>query len=116
LAESLVLLPLLFAAYPDLMKKQKPATEAEKETLMENANFVESTNNLDEWLYWIGGIVALSILILILVRFIFYLDNFSHQLKYLNVEIKRTHGSERMHYIRRRRRLWLSLIPFVKRR
>ena len=43
-----------------------------------------------------------------------YINKFSRELKYLNIEISRTQGAERRHFIRRRRRLWLSIIPFIK--
>lgn len=39
---------------------------------------------------------------------------FSQQLRYLNREIRRTHGEERKLWKRRRRRLWLSLLPFFR--
>lgn len=40
--------------------------------------------------------------------------NFSTELQRLNCEINRTYGAERKHWLRKRRRLFLSLIPFVK--
>lgn len=52
----------------------------------------------------VGAVVALSLVI----------HSFSKELKYLNCEIRRTSGDERAHWMRRRRQLWLSLIPFVK--
>lgn len=39
---------------------------------------------------------------------------FTRELRYLNSEINRTVGAERRSWIRQRRRLWLSLIPFVR--
>lgn len=40
---------------------------------------------------------------------------FQRELKHLNVRIAQARSErERQHYIRRRRRLWLSLIPFVR--
>ena len=39
---------------------------------------------------------------------------FSQQLRYLNKEIRRTRGAERKLWKRRRRRLWLSLLPFFR--
>ena len=71
-------------------------------------------NNPDPQLYWLIGIVAAIILIGMLVGFCIYFNDFSQELKYLNNEIGRTTGAERRHWIRQRRRLWLSLIPFVK--
>ena len=59
--------------------------------------------------------------IMIIVLCVFFLlvlaswfKDFSQELRYLNNEIQRTRGSERRHYIRQRRRLWLSIFPFIK--
>ena len=71
-------------------------------------------NNLDTGLYWLVGIVAVFFLILLLFGLVSFINDFSSELRYLNNEIRRTDGAERRHYIRQRRRLWLSLIPFVK--
>jgi len=71
-------------------------------------------NNLDTELYWLIGIVAVFILILLLFGLVSFINDFSQELRYLNNEIRRTDGAERRHWIRQRRRLWLSLIPFVR--
>mgnify|MGYP006391884069 len=71
-------------------------------------------NNPDTGLYWLVGIVAVFFLILLLFGLVSFINDFSSELRYLNNEIRRTDGAERRHYIRQRRRLWLSLIPFVK--
>ena len=71
-------------------------------------------NNPDTELYWLVGIVVAFFLILLLFGLVSFINDFSQELRYLNNEIRRTDGAERMHYIRQRRRLWLSLIPFVK--
>ena len=71
-------------------------------------------NNPDTELYWLVGIVAVFFLILLLFGLASFINDFSQELRYLNNEIRRTDGAERRHYIRQRRRLWLSLIPFVK--
>jgi len=71
-------------------------------------------NNPDTELYWLVGIVAAFFLILLLFGLVSFINDFSQELRYLNNEIRRTDGAERRHYIRQRRRLWLSLIPFVK--
>ncbi len=71
-------------------------------------------NNPDTELYWLVGIVAAFFLILLLFGLVSFINDFSQELRYLNNEIRRTDGAERKHYIRQRRRLWLSLIPFVK--
>ena len=71
-------------------------------------------NNPDAELYWLIGIVAAFFLFLLLFGLVSFFNDFSHELKYINCEIQRTDGSERRYWIRQRRRLWLSLIPFVK--
>lgn len=42
------------------------------------------------------------------------LKSFSMELRYLNQEIARSTGKEKRRWLRRRRRLFLSLLPFVK--
>lgn len=39
---------------------------------------------------------------------------FQKELRHLTIEIARTEGQEREYWIRKRRRLWLSLLPFVR--
>ena len=68
----------------------------------------------DSALYWLFGIVALAVLLLLIIGTAQFINDFSRELKYVNIEINRSRGSERRHWIRRRRRLWLSLLPFVK--
>ena len=58
--------------------------------------------------------IGLVISVLLLIGLASFINDFSQELKYLNNEIGRTSGAERRHYVRQRRRLWLSLIPFVK--
>ena len=71
-------------------------------------------NNPDTELYWLIGIVAAFFLIIVLFGLVTFINDFSSELRYLNSEIGRTTGAERRYWIRQRRRLWLSLIPFVK--
>lgn len=71
-------------------------------------------NENDSALYLLVGLVAFGFLVLLLFGFAQFLNDFSQELKYLNNEIGRTYGEERRYWIRRRRQLWLSLIPFVK--
>lgn len=74
------------------------------------------TNNPDPNIpfYWLIGIAAAFILVLLLYGLATFINDFCDELRYLNNEINRTRGAERMKWIKRRRRLWLSLIPFVK--
>lgn len=72
----------------------------------------EDNTNIGLWL--LVGIVAFILLIFIFLEIVSFVSDFSLELQYLNMEIGRTDGDERNHWIHRRRRLWLSLIPFVK--
>ena len=49
------------------------------------------------------------------VRIISRLSDFSRKLETLNMEIARTEGRERQLWKRKKRRLWLSLLPFYRR-
>lgn len=71
-------------------------------------------NNPDAAVYAVVCMIALLLLIPILYSLCTFIRDFSQELTYLNNEINRTAGAERRHYLRMRRRLWLSLIPFVK--
>ena len=55
------------------------------------------------------------IVFLLILRLVFRLDSLKKDIKYVNMEIRRTRGSERKAWQREKRRLWLSLIPFYKR-
>ena len=71
-------------------------------------------NNSDFTIYLLGGIAAIFLFILIVFGLVNVFIEFSSELKHINCEIRRTEGHERKHWIRKRRRLWLSLLPFVK--
>ena len=62
----------------------------------------------------IALIIVLILLFLACVRIAIIFQAFMRELRYLNQEIARTTGRERQHYIRRKKRLFLSLIPFVR--
>lgn len=63
---------------------------------------------------WLIGIFAALILVVVTIRFALFICDFSEELRYLNMEIARSEEEERRYYVRERRRLWLSLIPFIK--
>lgn len=71
-------------------------------------------SNLDAGLWLLVGIVAIFFLILLMFGLVTFINDFSSELRYLNNEIERTTGGERRYWKRQKRRLWLSLIPFVK--
>lgn len=70
--------------------------------------------NPDSELYLLIGVVVVVILLPMLIGLVVFINDFSSELRYLNNEIGRTTGGERRYWKRQKRRLWLSLIPFVK--
>lgn len=60
-------------------------------------------------------IVIAFFAITILVGLTIKINDFSHELDYLNTEIARTEDAEREYWKREKRRLWLSLLPFYRR-
>ena len=61
----------------------------------------------------IGILVVLAVVVFLAV-FLPWLRDFRHEMRYINMEIQRNRGREREHWIKRKRRLWLSILPFVK--
>lgn len=60
----------------------------------------------------IGGGVLAAVLF---VATALWLPKFQRELRHVNLRIEQARSErERQHYLRRRRRLWLSLIPFVR--
>lgn len=59
-------------------------------------------------------VFLLIFVIMIGATFLQWLSDFIMELKYLDCEIKRTTGKEQRYWIRQKRKLWLSLLPFVK--
>ena len=64
----------------------------------------------------IAIIVAVVLLVLIPLSVSFFLSikDFRRELKELNFEIARNTGETRKHYKKRKRRLFLALLPFVR--
>lgn len=63
---------------------------------------------------WIIGIFAAFVLVVLAINLTLFFHDFLRELRLLNMEINRSEGREREHYRRQRKRLWLSLIPFIK--
>lgn len=57
---------------------------------------------------------AVLVIALLIALFFPWLNWFYRELKYIKEEIKRNVGREKQRWIRRKRRLWLSILPFVK--
>lgn len=50
----------------------------------------------------------------VLALLVMKIVDFQAELRYVNSEIYRTHGEEKDYWKARRKRLWLSLLPFVR--
>ena len=72
------------------------------------------TNNYDAELWLLIGVLAVFFFILFLIKAVYFIMDFYDELRYLKDEIRRSSGSERTYWVRKKRKLWLSLIPFVK--
>lgn len=59
-------------------------------------------------------VVLALITLVVIVLLVRSFNRFSRELWLLNMEIGRTTGRERKYWRRRRVRLWLSLLPFVR--
>lgn len=58
--------------------------------------------------------VLIFICVAIIWRFALWFHGFNRILKELKIEIQRTKDKEQKYWIRKKRRLWLSLLPFVR--
>lgn len=62
----------------------------------------------------IAVVIGVLILILAVARLAVFLQWFHRELRYVEKEIARTTGDEKKHWLKRKKRLWRSLIPFVR--
>ena len=67
--------------------------------------------NTQQLYLFIGALIFSIFPLTALIR---VLTGFPQELKRVNNEIKRSTERSRSYWLRRRRRLWLSLLPFVK--
>jgi len=70
-------------------------------------------NATDKELYIFVVFTLTIFLILIACKVYVFIKDFLLELQYINCEIRRTTGTERKHWLYMRKRLWLSLIPFI---
>lgn len=68
----------------------------------------------DALIFVLGAVVGIILLAAVILRFVTWLSEFQQELDMLNTEIGRTSGREQRYWLKRKRRLWLSIIPFVK--
>ena len=71
-------------------------------------------NEIDTVIGLLVALTAVCALFFLLIGFVLRYGHFTRELRRLNNEIGRTYGAERRYWVRRRRRLWLSLLPFVR--
>lgn len=74
----------------------------------------EMNLELDAFINVLLAIVIAFFAIVLLVGLTIKINDFSHDLDYLNREIARTVGPEREYWKQERRHLWLSLLPFFR--
>ena len=72
------------------------------------------TGQLGAAFWWILAIIIAFFAILLIYSVILFFMHFSKELRYINEEIRRTEGAEKRLWKRRKRKLWLSLLPFTK--
>lgn len=71
------------------------------------------TDTMEKEIYTVLLIVIVVIIAFVLLaKLAVFIDNFCYELKYIKMEIRRTNGSERQYWLREKKKLWLSLIPF----
>lgn len=76
------------------------------------ANSIDGTDNSGITILIAAFVVIIAVVFLI--RLALVINDFQTELKYIKGEIRRNHGMERKHWQKKKRRLWLSLLPFVK--
>lgn len=62
----------------------------------------------------IAVILGLLLLAVLVVKLSVWLQWFRRELRYLNKEIQRTSGEEKQQWIKRKKKLYLSILPFMK--
>ncbi len=73
---------------------------------------IPSNSGDDSWfmLNLIMAFFAIAVIVILVIKLI----DFQGELRHINSEIYRTHGEEKAYWKSRKKRLWLSLIPFYK--
>lgn len=66
----------------------------------------------DQTLWILAASIGAVLLALAIIRFAMWLQWMRKELRYINKEIARTTGDEQKHWIKRKKRLLRSIIPF----
>ena len=59
----------------------------------------------------IAGVLSVTFILTVVLP---WLRDFCYELRFLNMEIQRNTGREQEYWIKQRRRLWLSILPFFR--
>lgn len=62
----------------------------------------------------IAFLIIAAILVLLVAKWVLRIIEIRIELDYIRTEIKRTKGESRKHWVRQKRRLLLSVLPFFK--
>lgn len=73
-------------------------------------------SEVDYLSYALIGVIIFFFAIAFIVNLALFVNEFVPKLKHINSEIKRSRGKEKRFWKRKRRRLWLSLLPFFTNR
>lgn len=76
--------------------------------LFNKAEFIVTGGMID---VLIGVAITIAV-ILFMALFVPWLRDFRRELRYINMEIQRNEGREREHWIKRKKRLKRSILPF----
>ena len=69
---------------------------------------------MDELISILALLVGAVLFVLLVVRVILWALEFRRELAYVKMEINRTEGEAQKYWKRRKRKLWLSIIPFYR--
>lgn len=72
-------------------------------------------NEIDSTTGMLLIVLGLLFAIILLIGIVTKLNRFTNELRYINMEIKRNTGSQKKHWQKEKRLLWLSLLPFFRR-
>ena len=75
--------------------------------LLDNQDYV----NWQDYLVMLALCIVLILICDVLIKLF---DGFWQELKMINIEISRSSGAEKAYWVKKKRKLWLSLLPFMR--
>ncbi len=68
----------------------------------------------NDFLFYLAiAVISVFVIGILLFELVSFFSKFSQELKFIKSELKRTDGAEHRYWKKQKRKLWLSLIPFV---